>query len=112
MPRRAGIGSLLQPHLDATSSEPLFRQLYGELRQAILGGRLAPGTRMPASRAFAEELRVSRNTVLGAYEQLLSEGYLEMRPGSGTYVAADLPDLPPERAAPGRHAPGSHRPEA
>lgn len=98
MSRRAGIGSLLQPHLDPESSEPLFRQLYGELRQAILGGRLGPGTRMPASRAFAEELRVSRNTVLGAYEQLLSEGYLEMRPGSGTYVAADLPDLLPERA--------------
>ncbi|HVJ41467.1 MAG TPA: PLP-dependent aminotransferase family protein [Dongiaceae bacterium] len=97
MPRRAGIGSLLQPHLDSAASEPLFRQLYGELRQAILGGRLGPGTRMPASRAFAEELRVSRNTVLGAYDQLLSEGYLEMRPGSGTYVAADLPDLPPER---------------
>lgn len=99
MPRRAGIGSLLQPHLDDTANEPLFRQLYSELRHAILGGRLAPGTRMPASRAFAEELHVSRNTVLGAYDQLLSEGYLEMRPGSGTYVAADLPDLPPDRPA-------------
>jgi len=97
MPRRAGIGSLLMPHLNADAPEPLFRQLYGELRQAILGGRLVPGVRMPASRAFADELRVSRNTVLGAYEQLLSEGYLEMRPGSGTYVAADLPDLAPER---------------
>lgn len=99
MPRRAGIGSLLMPHLNADVPEPLFRQLYGELRQAILGGRLMPGVRMPASRAFADELRVSRNTVLGAYEQLLSEGYLEMRPGSGTYVAADLPDLAPERPA-------------
>ncbi len=97
MPRRAGIGSLLMPHLDPDAPEPLFRQLYGELRQAILGGRLMPGARMPASRAFADELEVSRNTVLGAYEQLLSEGYLEMRPGSGTYVAADLPDLAPER---------------
>ncbi|TXH34338.1 MAG: PLP-dependent aminotransferase family protein [Rhodospirillaceae bacterium] len=97
MPRRAGIGSLLMPHLDPALPEPLFRQLYSELRQAILGGRLTPGARMPASRAFADELSVSRNTVLGAYEQLLSEGYLEMRPGSGTYVAADLPDLLPER---------------
>jgi len=109
MPRRAGIGSLLQPHLDNSASEPLFRQLYGELRQAILGGRLGPGTRMPASRAFAEELRVSRNTVLGAYDQLLSEGYLEMRPGSGTYVAADLPDLPPDRTLnrPGERSSGA-----
>ncbi|HVJ33711.1 MAG TPA: PLP-dependent aminotransferase family protein [Terriglobia bacterium] len=113
MPRRAGIGSLLLPHLDSSAAEPLFRQLYSELRQAILGGRLGPGTRMPASRAFADELRVSRNTVLGAYEQLLSEGYLEMRPGSGTYVATDLPDLPPERARDaGRPAVPKPEPEA
>lgn len=110
MPRRAGIGSLLLPHLDSSAAEPLFRQLYSELRQAILGGRLGPGTRMPASRAFADELRVSRNTVLGAYEQLLSEGYLEMRPGSGTYVARDLPDLPPERARDGSR-PAAPKPE-
>ena len=104
MPRPAGLGSLLDIALDAHAPEPLFRQLYAELRQAILGGRLGPGDRLPASRALADELAISRNTVLGAFEQLLSEGYLEMRGGSGTYVAGDLPDLTPETARPQRPA--------
>lgn len=99
MPRPAGIGSLLSVALDPQAAEPMFRQLYADLRQAILGGRLRPGDRLPASRALADELDISRNTVLGAFEQLLSEGYLVMRGGSGTYVASDLPDLTPESAA-------------
>lgn len=106
MARLGGLGSLLDISLDVQSPEPLFRQLYGELRQAILGGRLRPGDRLPASRALAEELGISRNTVLGAFEQLLSEGYLAMRGGSGTYVAGDLPDLRPENVRPqGKAAP-------
>jgi GntR family transcriptional regulator/MocR family aminotransferase len=104
MPRPAGLGSLLDITLDETLAEPLFRQLYSELRQAILTGRLRPGDRLPASRSLAGEFGVSRNTVLGAFEQLLSEGYLVMRGGSGTYVAGDLPDLTPERTAPRRRA--------
>jgi GntR family transcriptional regulator/MocR family aminotransferase len=96
MPRPAGIGSLLDVTLDQGSATPLFHQLYTELRQAILGGRLRPGEKLPASRALAAELGISRNTVLGAFDQLLSEGYLVMRGGSGTYVAGDLPDLKPE----------------
>lgn len=105
MPRSAGLGSLLDITLDETLPEPLFRQLYNELRQAILTGRLRPGDRLPASRSLAHEFAISRNTVLGAFEQLLSEGYLVMRGGSGTYVAGNLPDLTPERAAPrGRSA--------
>lgn len=49
MPRPAGLGSLLDIALDAHAPEPLFRQLYAELRQAILGGRLGPGDRqLPA----------------------------------------------------------------
>jgi GntR family transcriptional regulator/MocR family aminotransferase len=100
MPRSAGLGSLLNIALSETAEEPLFRQLYNELRQAILTGRLRPGDRLPASRSLADELAISRNTVLGAFEQLLSEGYLVMRGGSGTYVAGDLPDLTPERTAP------------
>ncbi|MBI2256561.1 MAG: PLP-dependent aminotransferase family protein [Proteobacteria bacterium] len=100
MARTAGLGSLLDVTLDENSEEPLFRQLYNELRQAILTGRLHPGDRLPASRSLAGELAISRNTVLGAFEQLLSEGYLVMRGGSGTYVAGDLPDLTPERMAP------------
>lgn len=97
MPRRTGKGSLLAITLDPGQPEPLFRQLYAELRQAILSGRLRPGDSLPASRAIADELGVSRNTVLGAVEQLMSEGYLMARPGSGTFVADNLPDLGPGR---------------
>ena len=54
---------------------------------AILGGTLVPGTRLPSSRALADDLSVSRTTTLLAYEQLLAEGYLAARRGSGTFVA-------------------------
>ncbi|HKE11181.1 MAG TPA: winged helix-turn-helix domain-containing protein, partial [Myxococcota bacterium] len=69
---------------------PLQRQVYRAVRTAILGGRLRAGERLPSTRALASELRVSRNTVLGAYEQLLAEGYAQTRGGSGTYVAQAL----------------------
>src|SRR5262245_6301515 len=52
---------------------PLHRQLYAQLRRAILEGRLAAGSRMPSTRALAAQLRLSRNTVSGAYDQLLAE---------------------------------------
>src|SRR5262249_48375241 len=58
-------------------------------------GRLAPGSRLPSSRELARELGVARNTILSALDQLASEGYVEGRRGSGTYVAADLPDKAP-----------------
>src|SRR5438270_6291868 len=70
----------------------LTKALYDELRHSILHGQLQPGTRLPSTRALAEERGVSRNTVLNAYEQLLAEGYLEARVGSGTCVARSLPE--------------------
>lgn len=75
------------------SAGPLYRQVYAGYREAILDGRLRPGERVPSSRALARELGISRLPVLNAFEQLLHEGYLEGRGGSGTYVAA----LPPVR---------------
>jgi GntR family transcriptional regulator/MocR family aminotransferase len=77
---------------DPMSPLPLYRQLYNWLREAILNGRLAAGTRLPSTRSLASELAVSRNTVLIAFEQLLAEGYLEGRVGAGTYVTRRLPD--------------------
>lgn len=68
-------------------AEPLQRQLHRRLQQAILAGRLAPGSRLPGSRALAEGLGVSRNTVIAAYEQLSAEGYLQPD-RQGTRVAA------------------------
>ena len=66
---------------------PLHLQVYRAFRDAILRGRLAPGARLPSSRAEALLLGISRNVVLQAYEQLSAEGYLTGSVGSGTYVA-------------------------
>ncbi|KAA3627701.1 MAG: PLP-dependent aminotransferase family protein [Proteobacteria bacterium] len=76
----------------------LHRQLYRALRHAILAGHLSEGSRLPATRALARDLRLSRNTVLLVFEQLTAEGYLAGRTGSGTYVASPLPEamLAPE----------------
>src|SRR6516164_562043 len=78
--------------LSESSGVPMYRQLYEHLRRAILDGRLRPGAQLPSTRGLADELAVARNTVMGAYEQLLAEGYLEGETGSGTYVARTLPD--------------------
>jgi GntR family transcriptional regulator/MocR family aminotransferase len=71
----------------APSTEPLFRQIYKGLRDAILGGTLPEGDRLPSSRDLADQLGVSRTIVVMAYEQLLAEGFVTARHGSGTYVA-------------------------
>jgi len=67
---------------------PRFRQLYRALRAAIVDGTLAPGAKLPATRALAGELGMSRTTVLLAFEHLAAEGYLAGRHGSGSYVQA------------------------
>ncbi|MFN8661178.1 MAG: PLP-dependent aminotransferase family protein [Thermomicrobiales bacterium] len=92
-------------HLDATLPEPLYKQLYGRLRGAILTGRLPRGAHLPSTRALASELGVSRTTTALAYDQLLMEGYLETRVGHGTVVSQQLPeslidDLRPRTATP------------
>jgi GntR family transcriptional regulator / MocR family aminotransferase len=78
--------------LDQHSPLPLHQQIYEELRQAILWGKLSPGKRIPSTREMAKFLGISRSTVTQSYEQLLSEGYLETVIGSGTYVCTQLPD--------------------
>ena len=75
-----------------TPGTPLYRWFYDELRSAILGGRIAPGARLPATRDLAQEYRLSRATVVTAFEQLKSEGYVEGKIGAGTYVSQVLPD--------------------
>ena len=79
--------------IPAWGSGERLRALHGQLRAAILEGRLQPGLRLPSTRALAEATGVSRNTAMAAYELLLSEGYLAARQGAGTYVADVLPDL-------------------
>jgi GntR family transcriptional regulator/MocR family aminotransferase len=75
---------------DRDSPVALHRQLATHLRDAILGGELAGGTRLHASRALAQQLGVSRNTVTQALDELVAEGYVETRIGAGTYVANGL----------------------
>lgn len=77
--------------VDPDSDQPLFRQIYGEVRGAILARALAPGARLPSTRALAARLGVSRTSAVMAYEQLLAEGWIETRVGSGAYVGVDLP---------------------
>jgi GntR family transcriptional regulator/MocR family aminotransferase len=78
--------------LDHSAAQPLHRQLYEELRGAILNQRLKPGQRVPSTRLLARSLKLSRATVTQSYEQLISEGYLQAVVGSGTRVCAELPD--------------------
>ncbi|HUN50330.1 MAG TPA: PLP-dependent aminotransferase family protein [Candidatus Sulfotelmatobacter sp.] len=98
MSRRRAEAPLLTLHLDAEAAEPLHRQLYTGIRELVLAGRLAPGARLPSSRMLADELAVSRNTVLLALDQLISEGYVEGRAGSGSFIPAELPDPAPAAA--------------
>jgi GntR family transcriptional regulator/MocR family aminotransferase len=75
----------------------------------VLAGALRPGTKLPSSRAMASGLGVARASVVAAYEQLLAEGYVEGRHGSGTFVSADLPSLPrPTRRRPPSRAVAPH----
>lgn len=78
--------------IDRDDREPIQQQIARQVRALVLSGRLKPQTRLPSTRALSEELAVARATVVEAYEQLSSEGYLETRSGSGTRVAAELPE--------------------
>ncbi len=96
---------IFETHLDGRG--PVYEQIYRDLRDAILEGRLQSGRRLPSTRDLASELRVSRGTVLCAFEQLLAEGYVISRVGAGTFVAEPSPDLPDERASKGNPMRGS-----
>jgi GntR family transcriptional regulator/MocR family aminotransferase len=84
----------LSPYIafDRASGVPYYTQIYDGYRMAILSGRLGPGQRLPSTRTLAAELQISRLPVLNAFEQLLHEGYLEGKVGSGTYVRDCIPD--------------------
>lgn len=78
--------------VDRSSSTPLYRQISSSLREAITDGTFSPGTRLPPTRVLADKLEVSRNTIINAFDQLHSEGYLDRKRGSGTYVSDELPE--------------------
>lgn len=81
--------------IDDSTDAGLQAQIFQQIRLLIADGRLAPGMRMPATRALASDLGVSRNTVVAAYQRLTAEGFLEMREPIGTFVALQVrPDGP------------------
>jgi len=90
MARRTTPFELMLPVRDQVT--PAYRWLYTSLRSKILEGRLRPGARLPGTRDLASQYRLSRGTVVYAFEQLKSEGYVDGSVGSGTYVSKVLPD--------------------
>ena len=98
---RTGFPADVLVTLDRSRPRSLRAQLERALRDAIARGSLAPGAALPPSRVLARELDVSRSVVAGAYEQLVTEGYLQARGGSGTRVRAqDTGSRPQHRAVP------------
>ncbi|MGA8940423.1 MAG: PLP-dependent aminotransferase family protein [Acidobacteriaceae bacterium] len=90
MARRASNFELILPPRPADT--PNFHWLRNALRTEILNGRIEPGSKLPASRELARQYQLSRGTILAALDELLAEGYLEARRGSGTYVSQILPE--------------------
>lgn len=95
--------------LDRAAAAPLAAQVADALRDAMGGGVLRPGDRLPASRTLAASLGVSRGVITAAFQQLYAEGWLDGRHGSGTYVA-DAPATvpPPPHPRPHRATPAPH----
>ncbi|MFF9868106.1 PLP-dependent aminotransferase family protein [Streptomyces sp. NPDC013953] len=92
----------LDLHLELDVADGLRTGLERALRAAARSGRLAPGTRLPATRKLAEDLGLARGTVRAAYDQLIAEGYLTARQGSGTVVALRPGGMPAATAEPAR----------
>jgi len=92
---KTAAGRDLLIRIDAAAGTGLQQQIYAGIRRAILDGVLPPGTRLPSSRTLAADLGVSRTTTVLALDQLIAEGYVAGRRGSGTFVTRELPeDLP------------------
>lgn len=82
---------MLSFHLEPHSGEPLYNQIYEQIRERILNEELPPATKLPSTRSLAANLGVSRNTIDTAYYQLQSEGYIDSAPKSGFYVCDITP---------------------
>lgn len=86
--------------IDPTAEEPLFQQLAGQVRAAVIRGDLSPGDRLPAARELAGSLEINLHTVLHAYQDLRDESLIELRRGRGAVVAdRSAQDFAPLREA-------------
>jgi len=81
-------------HIDPSSGTPIYRQITDQVRQAIAGGTLRPGDRLPPVRDLAVELAVNPNTIAKAYQDLERDGVIETSRGRGTYVSSAKPAVP------------------
>ncbi len=79
--------------IDPNDTRTLQTQVFEEIKRMILEGKLHSGDPVPGSRALSKQLGVSRNTIIIAYDKLLSEGYIESRANVGTFVSSNLPDI-------------------
>jgi GntR family transcriptional regulator/MocR family aminotransferase len=102
MVKRSGGALLTMIRIDPAAGRTISAQLASSLRHAVLEGLLQAGERLPATRVLAAELGLARTTVVEAFESLVSEGLLETRTGSGTYVTRTpgLPALPAAGGSP------------
>lgn len=82
------------PSVDRDSIVPIYQQIYEDLRESILTGTLPESTRLPPERTLAEKLRVNRSTVVHAYRELVADGLIEQRVGSGSRVSRSLGAAP------------------
>src|SRR5215467_1944902 len=90
--RRRLVMSFEMVRLDRESPEPLYQQLYRQIREELESGSFDSSTsRVPSSRVLAATLRISRPTVNQAFSKLLAEGYFQVRKRSGIFVAEHLP---------------------
>ena len=86
--------------IDKKRKEPVYEQLYREIRGGIVSGTLSSGTKLPSKRLLAEELGISIITVEHSYALLADEGYILARPGSGFYVSFGGLTQPAKKPAP------------
>src|SRR5947207_1911630 len=99
--------------LNSNDPVPLYKQLYNQIREHVLSGKLLADSKLPSVRDLAAELSTSRNTVEGAYLELYAEGYIYSKPRSGYFVSAldqdtaplDLSHKPPDRHPPRKSPP-------
>ncbi|MBT0653979.1 PLP-dependent aminotransferase family protein [Geomobilimonas luticola] len=93
--------------LNSNDTAPLYKQLYNQIREHVLSGKLPANSRLPSVRDLAAELSTSRNTVEGAYQELHAEGYIYSRERSGYFVSVLDHDVAPLSLSPKPRTPGT-----
>ena len=96
--------------IEQSAVTPIYRQIEGQIRNAVLTGIIKPGLRLPASRVLARDIGVSRPTVVQVYEYLSFEGFLETRRGAGTFVSRTLPNYIPSKSVQPESSKSPNRP--